>query len=186
MPHARYLSGIRLTSKSLTETHILQGYILYICTPIINKGEGGNTYNIGERLGDLLLRLDTKRALKVNRVFLLNPPRVLQRTKKKASNWRIVRIVLLSPPSDRRTFTPPLWFSRPKWNCKHQAEFYVLGVDGSCGIRMTMYREGFSEKNSQHANTDAVWQSILSEVHVSFVDIILPGRTRGRNVLFEK
>lgn len=25
--HARYLSGIRLTSKSLTETHILQGYI---------------------------------------------------------------------------------------------------------------------------------------------------------------
>jgi len=39
--------------------------------PIINKTGRGNIYNIGDRLSDLLLRLDTKRALKVNRVFLL-------------------------------------------------------------------------------------------------------------------
>lgn len=48
-----------------------------------------------------MLRLDTKRALKVNRVFLLTLG--TEKTKKRASNWRIVlRIALLrctSPPS---------------------------------------------------------------------------------------
>lgn len=36
----RYLSGIRLTSRSLTETHILHGYM---CMPIINKRGGMET-----------------------------------------------------------------------------------------------------------------------------------------------